>query len=440
MFANPSLRARLLLLFAALLAAALAIGIGTIVLSAGPRVRAEADSATRLSREFVETAIAGLAQSPDPAAAVDRLLDDFRNLRHVRISIEGEGTAAKGAPAQEEPDWFEKLIGARPSVTRVTLDLPNRPRAAIAIVTNPDDEVAEIWDDLVRFAVGGGALALAAFALIGFLVTRSLRPVDRISAGLAGLERGDYDLRVEADGPADFVGMAARLNALAGRLGELSHENRALGQRIVHAQDEERREIARDLHDEIGPSLFAIRAGLAALARKAEAGPLDTAAVTQATRAIGAQVEVLQRLNRGILGRLRPAALGELGLTEALHALVRAWRDSAPEIDAHLDIAPEAQAVDETIALTVYRIVQEALTNIIRHAGATRADIAISVVGGRLGVRIADDGAGFDADAAWGFGLKGMNERVAALGGRLALLRSADGGAVVSADLPLRSD
>ncbi len=437
MLAHASLRARLLTLFAALLAAAFVAGLGAIVLSAGPRVRAEADSVTRLSREFVESALAGLRQAPDPGAALEQLLGDFRNLRHVRISIAGDG-AASPASERRSPDWFERLIDARPGVIAIPLDLPARPGAKILIESNPDDEVAEIRDDLVRFALGGAALALATFALLNFLVTRSLRPVAAVSDGLERLERGDYAVRVAAAGPRDFTGMAERLNALAARLATLSAENRGLGQRIVSVQDEERREIARNLHDEIGPSLFAIRAGLAALLRKSASGPVDTEALTAALRPIGEQVEGLQQINRRILGRLRPAALGELGIGEALRALVAGWRDSAPEIVATLDVAADAESLDETIALTVYRIVQEALTNVMRHAGATRVAVQVAAREDRLAVRIADDGAGFDAGAAWGFGLKGMNERIAALGGRLTLTKGPHGGAVVEADLPLR--
>lgn len=436
--AGLSLRGRLLALFAALLAAGFSLGIGALVLSAAPRVRAEADSVTRLSREFVETAIAGLRASADPGAALDRLVADFANLRHVRIRLDDGDAPAPHAAQSRAPEWFERLIDARPAAIRIPLDLPQRPGAAIVIESNPDDEVAEIWEEFRQFVVGGAAMALATFALVGFLVARSLRPVAAISQGLEQLERGDYAVRLSPDGPSDFVGMAHRLNALAERLAALAQENRALGQRIVQVQDEERREIARNLHDEFGPSLFAIRAGLAALARKAEGGAMEGAALKQATQAIGAQAEGLQQINRRILGQLRPAALGEFGLAAALGALVDSWRQATPHLDATLDVDAKAEGADETIALTTYRIVQEALTNVARHAGATRAQVRISCEGDRLAIRIVDDGAGFDPDAPRGLGLKGMSERIAALGGRLRLSRSEDGGAIVSADLPFR--
>ena len=131
--------------------------------------------------------------------------------------------------------------------------------------------------------------------------------------------------------------------------------------------------IAHELHDEFGPHLFALRASAAVLAKKLGDDPSAGAAAS----AIEAQVEALQGQNRRILADLRPAALEELGLAEALEALVADWRRAEPAVTVALDADPRVEAMSERASLMAYRFVQEAMTNAFRHAGATRIDVSL---------------------------------------------------------------
>lgn len=328
MFQRLSLRVRLLALLGAALAFGLSTGVGLLTLHATSRVRAEADSTARLAREFVATALVSVEESNDPVGALRGLLADVERLRHIHIFMDGsEATDAAVAEERRAPAWFAALVAARPSVTRISLEGHGRLHGELVVAADPGDEIAEIWGEVVFLALGGAALALAGFILVSIVVTRALRPVSTLADALARLERGDHSVRIATGGSLEFVAIADRIDALAATLARFDDENRRLIERIIHVQDEERRDIARDLHDDIGPFLFTIRAGLGALARKLEGGKQDARSLAADCTRIDDQLGALQQVNRRILGRLRPAALDEMGLDGALQALAQNWRE-----------------------------------------------------------------------------------------------------------------
>jgi two-component system sensor histidine kinase UhpB len=313
--------------------------------------------------------------------------------------------------------------------------------SAIIIAPNPADEIAEIWQEIVWLAIGGEGIAVAAFALVSLAVSRTLRPVATLAEGLQRLERGEHSMRVPADGSPEFVIIAERINALAATLQRLDEENHRLVRRMIHVQDEERKDIARDLHDEIGPFLFTVRAGVGALARRAAAPGVEPARLAEDCARIDAQIAALQQVNRRILGRLRPAALEEMGLGDALQALAQGWRDANPKVAIALSLDGASGDIEEATALTAYRIVQEALANALKHSGANRVEVVVKRSTGALHIIVRDNGAGLQATrspSSSGLGLRGMSERVGALGGTLTLANDAKGGARLTASLPMR--
>ncbi len=433
MLQNLSLRPRILLLLGAVIAGGLALGVAALALHAGARIRAEADAATRLARDFVVGALPRIESAAEPQAELARIIAEAQNFRHLRIYLND----APPALPSRAPAWLTALATPRAAQSRVKLDGRGDLKGEIVIAADPGDEIAEISEEALWLALGGAGVAAVAFLLVSGVVSRTLEPLAALADGLARLERGEHRIRLPAGGSPDLVALTERINALAATLARLDEENRTLVQRMVHVQDEERRGIARDLHDEIGPFLFTIRAGVGALARKAQAGG---AAIAADCARIDAQIAALQQVNRRILGRLRPAALEEMGLAGALEALAAGWRENHPEVEIEL-AARVPDKLDEAIALTAYRIVQEGLTNVFRHAGATRVRVLVAPArgaeGAALRVLVQDNGAGFEAGAGQGVGLRGMGERVRALGGRLSLAPAAPRGARLEALLPL---
>jgi signal transduction histidine kinase len=200
----------------------------------------------------------------------------------------------------------------------------------------------------------------------------------------------------------------------------------------LRAAEEERGRWARELHDETLQGLAGLRVGLSAAAREPDAEALR-AHVLAAVDQIAHEIENL----RGIITDLRPAALDQLGLGPALETLA----DRLAATDGlDVQLAVELDRLEREVETTVYRLVQEALTNVKKHAGATTVRVDVRTVDGRVELNVADDGRGFDPDAATaGFGVAGMRERAALLGGTLDVV-SGSHGTAVRASLPARRD
>lgn len=222
-------------------------------------------------------------------------------------------------------------------------------------------------------------------------------------------------------------------------LSVLLAENRALGEHARQQQEADRRALAREIHDEIGQYLTAIRLCAATLPKDA-----DPAAAEKAKR-IADHAGHVQRCISSLLQRLRPVALDECGLVDGLQYLVRECSCQNPRTDYRLTIAEDCNDLPDLINIAVYRIVQEAMTNVARHAQATHADIVIrkpaeSGQSPHLLVEIRDNGIGFERTPRQTcFGLTGMRERVEALGGKFTLVSGFDAGVQLTAWIPLEA-
>jgi two-component system, NarL family, sensor histidine kinase UhpB len=445
MWQRLSLRARINVLLALMLALGLAINVARLVLEAAPRVQAEDQSVTRLAREFVETIVTGLNEAGDPDPRLDQIVQDLKRLRHVSITRQGEGSAAPAPPdeASSVPQWFVALIRPEKTSVSVPVSIHGKPDALV-ITSLPNDEIAEIWDGIVAQLEVGTAVALALFLITMLVVGRALAPLESLSQAMSRIEAGAYDVRVEPRGAPELAALCSRLNHLAMTLGEAVEEKRRLAERAVSLQDLERKEIARELHDEFGPYLFAMRAHVGAALRLADSQEPRPEALRKHGAAILEQVNELQQVTRRILEKLRPVGLAELGLREALGALLRLWNESHPDVSIETTISEQLGETGETADLTIYRIVQEALTNVFRHAGATEVNVSIAPADGTGGpqgrrgyalVRVCDNGRGLMPDHRFGLGLTGMRERLMALGGTLKVA-SGDSGVTIEAMVP----
>lgn len=450
MWQNLSLRGRINLLLALVLALGLAVNIARQIAEAGPRVQAEDQSVIRLAREFIEMIVAGLDEAPDPDARLNQIAHDLNRLRHVSITLRDAAGHPLTPPRANEDDegrappaWFVSLVHPEQTAVSVPVSIRHEP-GSLVITSHPNDEIAEIWDGIVTQLEVGPAIAVALFLMTMTVVGRALKPLEALSEAMTELESGRYDARVEPGGAPELAAICGKLNHLAATLGEAVEEKRQLAQRAVSLQDIERKEIARELHDEFGPYLFSLRAHATALTKLSDGREPSAEAVRKHGSAILEQTNALQQFNRRVLERLRPVGLAELGLRQALESLLRLWRQSHPDVAIETTISPALGQTGETADLTIYRIVQEALTNVFRHAGATSVNVTIEPAeqpdGPRDGrgcarVRVSDNGRGMEPDRKLGFGLTGMRERILALGGTLNVA-SGEGGVTVEALIP----
>jgi two-component system sensor histidine kinase UhpB len=285
MWRSISLSHRLNLIFASLFALWLAVDAGHVVFQASARARAETQSAMRLTRDFVETTLARL-QVPPPPATIQALVASLQNLRHVRTGV-GESSIASAIMQaanneSDAPRWFRALVNARSEVAAVPVTFSDGKRESIIIVADPSDEIDEVWAGARDRAAVGGLVALVALGVMSLLVGRALTPLGVAGLMLARLEAGDYAARAEGGGPPEIRDLNAKINSLAQALGALNRANGELLERVFDAQDEERRLIAHELHDELGPHLFALRAGAGVLAGKIGGDPAARAAASAA--------------------------------------------------------------------------------------------------------------------------------------------------------------
>jgi two-component system, NarL family, sensor histidine kinase UhpB len=235
-----------------------------------------------------------------------------------------------------------------------------------------------------------------------------------------------------------------RRRAIEMQLRDVLEQNRELARAGVRIQEEERRDLARELHDELGQYLNAVKIDAVCL-RDGEAGSIPD--VHAGATAIVGMTDHLQVVVRDMVRRLRPPGLDELGLTAALENCVDGWRRRLPAVEFAVAMGDDLGSLDEATNITLYRLIQEGLTNVAKHAQATRVEIVmhrdIATPSGvpELVLTVQDNGVGTRATATdAGLGIVGMRERVEALAGRFAFtpVRSDGFGFGFTAWLPMR--
>jgi signal transduction histidine kinase len=234
--------------------------------------------------------------------------------------------------------------------------------------------------------------------------------------------------------------IARRMRAEA-QLAAALADNRRLAQQYVELQEAERKALARELHDELGQYLNVIKLDAVGLRDEQRASP---AAMQQRTSAIVENCNHIHVALATLIRELRPAGLDELGLAAAVEHCVQTWRTRLPDVSLELSINGDFTTLPETIAVTLYRLVQEALTNIAKHAAAHHVAVRLERAGDegmggeRIEVTVADDGVGTAAGPPTrGLGLIGMRERVMALQGELAFASTPGKGFELAARIPV---
>ena len=434
MWQRLSLRARLSLPMVAMILVALALGGVALQIVSPEQFEYENAQGSRSAKAIADALNTALAASADPKAT----LDAFHNSLGPPEAIEFERAGAPRIPAVRVsaatvPRWFIALlripdIGAVYPVTIGTDHVGD-------IIFTPDlsADVFEKWVGFLAIVVSGSVLMLLAALSAYFTTGSAIRPLGQLAQGLTQLRKGCYDTVIPLAGPPEIRNSCEEANQLARTLKGLSQHNRELVRRIVSVQDDERRELARELHDELGPLLFAIRANATALSEATATGEADPAA--SAANILQA-AETLQQANRRILEGLSPLHVQELGLAQSIQTLLHNARSQAPNLKLTANIDPRVNEIDGVLSQTIYRVIQESLTNVLRHAQATTIDVNAGCMDEAIAIAISDDGIGFSPARTFGRGLIGMRERVRALDGTFELHRE-NGRTLVRCRLPL---
>lgn len=407
-------------------------------------VQEETEASSKVAAHLIGRMIRAPASRMAPAELV-AYLEGLGRVRSQEITIEQSGELIYRSPPptykhnREAPAWFGRLMAPKLAPQTFTTG-----ELRISLIADPSRSILDAWDDGGRLAGVLLVLVAALGGVIHWLVGRALSPVDRIVGALKEIEQGDLKTRLPAFAPTEFDRIGRGFNTMAENLGSSLlanlrlEENQRVARLVQDRLEEERKAIARELHDELGQGLTAIRAIAASIAHRCR----DTAPELHGSAQ--SVVSVAGQMYDGVhtlVARLRPAALVGLSLADSLRGAIGQWQARHPDVSMHTSFDGDLDSLGDASQIAVLRVLQESLTNVARHAAATRVDVEVRRAGAAVSINVSDNGRGCETDgngegAAERFGLLGMRERVQGLGGRLELSSAAGAGFRVFALIP----
>jgi two-component system sensor histidine kinase UhpB len=444
------LRTRLNLVVAGLTATFVAVLLVAEFQSARASIREEIETANRVAAQL----LGRLASIYSREGGTELVLHFLAQLGRVRandiILRSAMGEVLYRSPPvtykarRSAPEWFSRLLA--PSVARHTFLLPGG--SQLVVQPEVSRAVIDAWDHVLRLLALSAVMLLVANGLAFWLIHRALSPFPVIVRGLERIESGDLAFRLPPLAGYEAHAIGAAFNRMAQavedkvRAERKAHEaearleeRRELSRVVEQRLEEERRLIAHELHDEFGQSVTAIRSLAQVIATQ---GGRKDPATGEAAKLISEEAARLYDNMHGLIPRLTPLSLDSLGLAATLESLVRDWQRRYPSVTLSL----EQNVPDDlgpSVALALYRVVQEGLINALRHAQPSRVEIKLESAEGRIVVTVLDNGTGLPQD--WSrpghFGLRGLAERIEHLGGTFSVGNRPEGGAQLTATVPL---
>lgn len=442
---------RIVAVSAAILALALALALG----QAQSNIAHEERGAMQVARLLDH--LGGLESGP--STSIERHLMALREinrsgqLRHLQLKLEDQHGQMLVRPVDDLPssplevgyvrllDWLHPLPQASPTIWTLQRGDGTRFRATLLIdpAGEQRESLAGVLGLLIVLCGSACAMAIATYAA----VRAALRPMRDILHTIRDYESDDYSGRLPAQRLHELDTIASALNRMATAIERGRESRRQLSAKMITLQEDERLRIARELHDELGQVLTAMRADATWLQRRSATDP-DTRAVADD---LAGNCERVQHDIRDLLSRLRPLQRDDddtpLPLNSLLDELVQSWRNR-PGLETRLSLESQFDddAVPHAVAVALYRLTQEALTNAIRHARASRVVVRVTRQRDVLQWQTMDDGEGIASTGQamhHGNGLAGMCERVWALRGDIEIAGHGgiDGGLAVTVRLPL---
>lgn len=435
-----SLRFRLNLLITMVFLAILFIGAVLVIHNARKALAEETESTARLTLQLLELAFlqSPADMSPIRQSALMQEVREFGKARHLHIDMVHGGNLEPvpdrtlGANQPDAPAWFVKMVEPTSMVLRRSVLIPGMPSSELIIRPDPADEITEAWEEALSLLTLLGVFFVIANVLLFVIIGQFLKPINGILKGLDDIEQGDYQSRLANMNLPELNKIAQKFNHMAGVLESSRQQNRYLTQKNQAIQEEERRYLARELHDEMGQSISAIKALAVSISQR----DLDEKTRNNASTIADISSRIYSVV-RGMMRRLHPVVLEELGLLPALNDVIDDWNTHHENTFCHFDASDEFQNLPHDVAISIYRLVQECLTNVAKHAEAGDVYITLKRHGNAIALKIEDNGRGFDqSEKTLGLGLPGMRERVEALNGAFDLTSSVGKGTTIQVKLP----
>ncbi|MFM9835966.1 MAG: histidine kinase [Methylophilaceae bacterium] len=442
-----SLKLRLNLIITLLLGFVFLAGIVLNIINARQNVRAEVESTEKLALYLFDTGVLqNIGTTFNKASSKPLRLQSLKHMRHVRIEfydaehrLVDSNRQLDVVQSNAPPAWFKRALDSfSPSWQSLKRPVLYQDKLLGDLVITPDPtyEYAEIWKQMMDLLLLLALFFIAINLVIFWALGKALEPTLSILHTLNLVEGGDMQARLPAFKLPELARIGDKFNHMVETLEQSIRRNHQLSQQLINLQESERKNLARDLHDEFAQSLTAIHADASVVLQLAKTKYPE---LKDSATAIAKLSKHLMEMVGGLLQRLRPGALDELGLEDALQELTVIWQTRNESCYCTLNIEGKLPDVmNEAQRVTVYRLAQECLTNVTRHAEASAVSIDLKMEGNQLNIYVKDNGKGFEMEDLGGFGLLGMRERVEGLGGVIAI-HSDKRGTEIMASLPLHS-
>ena len=354
------------------------------------------------------------------------------NLRHIRVSWLQPGERPRQQSENLVEHWIAKRLLGSALLLADSWPLADGRRLRIAL--DPYDEIEEIYDSLLQLLLLSSFALILCLLSIRFAVRRGLRVLDELFTGLREVGAGHFDTRLQSHGMAEAQRLAGHFNDMATTLQQVQADNAELTQALLELQERERARLGQTLHDDLGQYLSGIRAQ-ACLLKVVADRPLQ---VQDTARLLDGNCERLQQGFRSLIRDLYPVVLERMELGVALQQLAVDWQQ-AHGIRCRLMLGAHLPSLPLASKAHLYRLVQEALTNVARHAEASEVRIRLQRRGQGLRLLVRDDGRGTTLPLRPGIGLRSMRERSRSLGAELRLYSRPQAGWAVCLKIPLEA-
>lgn len=369
-------------------------------------------------------------------------LDMLQAIRHLNIQLKKPTGKFISLLKQDDlqrkydspPDWFVSLIGSQYPITEYPFSSSDGTPLILSIEADPLDEITKVWQQTTVFFISLILLTLLSFFAVNLAFNQSLRTIKKIVAGLQAIEKGDYQQKLPDFKIREYKQIANAINHMTDELSKAEQEYSALSKHSLDIQEKERQYLAQELHDELGQSLTAIKV-MTVTARHPKSD------IVQISQSITGLCDHLIGVVRTMMYQLHPHILAELGLKAALDDILKHWKKRQAELIITVHCSDEMNTLPLEMSIHLYRVIQECLTNVVRHAEAQHVVISLTRHDKLIYLSVQDDGKGCDMNTIKsGFGLRGMQERIKTLGGELMISSQRLQGMKITASIPNYED
>ena len=444
-----SLRIRLNILITTLLIILFLCSSFYTISHARNSVHSEVESSTQLALQLIQAASVFLLPNSDEQKQVKflRKLTELDTIRHIHIEIRSPTDVL--IPAEDNilflksdaPRWFINLV--KPPATEIRRWLYTPVTTPIDILIKPDplDEIHESWIETRNILIFLSIFIILVNILIYIAIGLYLSPIEKILDGLSNIKKGNYKLKLPHFRLPELEKISQQFNHMTQVLLETKARNQLLTKRSLEIQEEERRNLSQELHDELGQTITAIKAVAVSISNKTT---LEKRYINSSVKTIVEYSDHVYQVAKNMMHRLRPSVLDEFGLVKALQSMIDEWNDNKDNIFCDFTFLNVPTDLSESLKINIYRVVQESLTNILKHSNASQVTVAIKKDRldntERINLKIEDNGIGIDQDKIIpGFGLLGMKERVEMNGGIFEFESSTGNGVKINIFVPIKS-